>query len=70
MLLLMVRLSCNGGFEVKVDMHHPSFSIKYFAITKVMISDKWQKVTQKAVRWPSGVCGRGIGNNSMQCTRY
>ena len=36
--------------------------------TKVMISGEWQKVTQKAVRWPCGVCGRGIGNNSIQCT--
>jgi len=36
--------------------------------TKVMISEEWQKVTQKAVRWPCGVCGRGVGNNSIQCT--
>jgi len=36
--------------------------------TKVMISGEWQKVTQKAVRWPCGVCGIGIGNNSIQCT--
>ena len=36
--------------------------------TKVMISEERQKVTQKAVRWPCGVCGRGIGNNSIQCT--
>jgi len=36
--------------------------------TKVMISGKWQKVMQKAVRWPCGDCGRGIGNNSIQCT--
>jgi len=28
--------------------------------TKVMISGEWQTVTQKAVRWPCGVCGRGI----------
>jgi len=21
----------------------------------------------KSVRWPCGVCGRGIGNNSIQC---
>ena len=27
-----------------------------------------QKVMQKAVRWPCGVFGRGIGNNSVQCT--
>jgi len=34
--------------------------------TKVMICGERQKVTQKAVRWPCGVCGRGIGNNSIQ----
>ena len=36
--------------------------------TKVMISEKWQKVTQNAVRWPCADCGRGVGNNSIQCT--
>jgi len=36
--------------------------------TKVMISCEWQKVMQKAVRWPCGVCGRGVVNNSIQCT--
>ena len=36
--------------------------------SKVMISAERQKVTQKAVRWPCGVCGRGVGNNSIQCT--
>jgi len=36
--------------------------------TKVMISGEWQKVTQKAVRWPCGVCGGGVGNNSIQCS--
>ena len=28
--------------------------------TKVMISGERQKVTQKAVRYPCGVCGRGV----------
>ena len=36
--------------------------------TKVMISGERQKIMQKAVRWPCGVCGRGIVNNSIQCT--
>jgi len=36
--------------------------------TKVMISVEWQKVKQKAIRWPCGICGGGIGNNSIQCT--
>jgi len=38
--------------------------------TKVMliINGEWQNVMQKAVRWPCGVCGRGIGNNSIKCT--
>ena len=33
-----------------------------------MISGEWHKATQKAVRWPCGVCRRGVGNNSIQCT--
>ena len=33
-----------------------------------MITGKWQKVMQKAVRWPCGVGGRGVCNNSTQCT--
>jgi len=37
-------------------------------ITKVTISGKWQKVMQKAVRWPCGVCRKGACNNSIQCT--
>jgi len=36
--------------------------------TKVMIRGERPKVTQKAVRWPCGVCGRGVGNDSIQCT--
>jgi len=36
--------------------------------TMVMISGEWQKIKQKVVRWPCGVCGRGVGNNSIQCT--
>jgi len=35
--------------------------------TKVMISGEQQKVTQKALSWPCGVCGRGVSNNSIQC---
>jgi len=38
--------------------------------TKVMISGEQQKVTQKAARWPCGVCGSGISNNSIQCTAF
>ena len=33
-----------------------------------MIRGERQKLMQKAVRWPCGVCGRGVGNNSIQCT--
>ena len=38
--------------------------------TKVMISGERQKPVQKTVRWPCGVCGRGVGSNSIQCTSY
>jgi len=34
--------------------------------TKVMISGERQKLMQKAVRWPCGVCGRHVGSNSIQ----
>ena len=36
--------------------------------TKVMISEERQKVRQKAVRWPCGVCSKGAGSSSLQCT--
>ena len=37
--------------------------------TKVMVSGEWQKVTHKeGLRWPCGVCGTAVGNNSIQCT--
>jgi len=39
--------------------------------TKVMISGQHQKPVQKAARWPCGVCGRGVGSNSiLQCTSW
>ena len=34
--------------------------------TKVMISGGCQKPMQKAARWPCGVCGGGVGSNSIQ----
>ena len=37
--------------------------------TKVMISGERQMVRQKDVRWPCGVCNKGVGSNSLQCTR-
>ena len=36
--------------------------------TKVMISGECQMVRQKDVRWPCGVCSKGVGSNSIQCT--
>ena len=33
-----------------------------------MISEERQNVMQKAVRRPCDACGRGVGNNSIQCT--
>ena len=48
----------NGG--MRIDM------IK----TKVTISGERQKPMQKAARWPCGVCGRGVGRSSIQCTSW
>ena len=36
--------------------------------TKVMINGERQKPLQKAARQPCGVCGRGVGSISIQCT--
>ena len=36
--------------------------------TKLMVSGQRQKPLQKAAKWPCGVCGRGVGSNSIQCT--
>ena len=36
---------------------------------KVMISGERQMVWQKAARWPCWVCNKGVGSNSLQCTR-
>jgi len=36
--------------------------------TKVVISGERQKVRQKAVRWPCGVCSKGVSSNLLQCT--
>jgi len=32
-----------------------------------MISGEHQKVRQKAVKWPCGVCSKGVNSNSLQC---
>jgi len=36
--------------------------------TKVMISGERQMVWQKAASWPCGICSKGVGSNSLQCT--
>ena len=37
--------------------------------TKVVISGERHKAVYNTGRWPCGVCGRGIGRNSIQCTK-
>jgi len=36
--------------------------------TKVMISGERQMVRLQDVRWPCGVCSKGVGSNSIQCS--
>jgi len=59
---LIKRLS-----EWKVNMESKGMRVSMNK-TKVMISGERQKVRQKAVRWPCGVCSQGVGSSSLQCT--
>ena len=43
----------NGGMRVNMN--------------KTKVRER-QKQMQMAVRWPCGVCRRGVGSNSVQCT--
>jgi len=54
--------------EWKDNMENRGMRVNMNKKTNVMISGEWQKIMQKAVRWPCGVCGRGVGNNSIECT--
>jgi len=36
--------------------------------TKVSISWELQKLTQKGMRWPCGICGRGVGPTTVTTT--
>jgi len=51
----------------KDNMENRSIRVNMNKI-KVMISGEHQNLMQKAPKWPCGVCGRGVGNNSIQCT--
>jgi len=55
-------------FYVVLVLHNSTLISFRFILYCLCFSGEWQKVTQKAVRWPCGVCGTGIGNNSIQCT--
>jgi len=54
---LIKRLS-----EWKVNMESKGMRVSIHK-TKVMISGERQKVRQKAVRWPCGVCSKGVGSS-------
>ena len=37
-------------------------------MNKTKVMRERQKMRQKAVRWPCGVCSKDVGSNSLQCT--
>ena len=56
-----------------VTCHVVNGNLKYVlfilcSITEVMISGEHQKAMQKAASMLCGVCGRGVGSDSIQCT--
>jgi len=36
--------------------------------TKVMVSGRKEGAVEKSGKWPCGVCGKGVGTNSIRCT--
>ena len=53
--------------EWKYNMENRGIRVNMNKTKVIMISGERQKVMQKAARRPCGICGRGFGNNSMQC---
>ena len=45
--------SASSALGVLTIMHYTNYALTH---------------SQKATRWPCGVCGRGVGSNSIQCT--
>jgi len=58
------RFSCLYCFVLEVDSIYCMWIMENKI--KVMTSEEWQKIIQRAAKWPCGVCGRGVGNNSIQ----
>jgi len=52
--------------ERKDNMESKGMRVNMNKTKEVMISGERQKVRQKAVRWPCGVCSKGVGSNSLQ----
>ena len=36
--------------------------------SKVMVGSSGEKMVVNSVKWPCGVCGKGVHSNSVQCT--
>jgi len=36
--------------------------------TRVVVSGECRRVARRVVEWPCGVCGEGVGGDSLQCT--
>ena len=56
-------------FEWKDNVESKGMRVNMNKI-KVIISGERQMVRQKDARWPCGVCSKGVGSNSLQCTSY
>ena len=54
--------------DIRWAMHKLGVEEWLISAVMSMYTGEWQKVIQKAVKWPCGVCRRGVGNNSTQFT--
>ena len=54
--------------DVKLQLTNSIYLQRFPLVEQDYQGAERQKPVQKAARWPCGVCGRGVGSNSIQCT--
>ena len=63
-----MRLNCTGRLEKRKPGMEAKGLKMNMGKTKVMLSDPKTVMIDEKGKWPSDVCKKGVGNNSILCT--